>query len=591
MSTGIAAVYCTDVRYLRLLSNALVAAALAAMLVLTLVFQLNPTLPLRPARLLPVAMTVGVFYLLLVTVIVFAVLLARLVLARDHFSPAWVSVGVLAWIAAATALAGAALMWANLRTFGLVLEAETVERMVNGSLVLVVSAALFVFTAIVRTHLGPAGRPVWGTLFAAVWIGSAAGPLAIRGRSVPPLPATGPIDLALDFVAAETRPRLTLIAIDAASLDFIASAAAEGRLPNFGRILDAGSVMHLATVHPTSAEAVWTAAATGKLPQKNGVRSGASYRLRHGGDPVLLLPDFCFAQGLVRFGILIEQPHDSATPRTQMVWNILDALGIPVGIVDWPLTYPAPPVRGYVVSDAYSRLVAWPSGLADPSAVYPVTLQVHVLRAAEAGGDASQSHLAGVARRHETPGRTDRLYDGIARALDERWPLPVTLVRYQSLDAIGHYFLRYAIPAEFGDVTSHERARFGSVLEQHYAFIDGAVGRAMASLGPDDLLLVVSGYGMEPMGIAKRFLERLVGDAELSGTHERAPDGFLMAYGGPVAPGRLAARGSIVDVVPTMLYFLGLPIGRDMDGYARTDLFQASFTEQRPITFIPSYDR
>ena len=39
-----------------------------------------------------------------------------------------------------------------------------------------------------------------------------------------------------------------------------------------------------------------------------------------------------------------------------------------------------------------------------------------------------------------------------------------------------------------------------AVLEHHYAIIDETVGRAMAALGPDDLLLVVSGYGMEPLG-------------------------------------------------------------------------------------------
>ena len=48
---------------------------------------------------------------------------------------------------------------------------------------------------------------------------------------------------------------------------------------------------------------------------------------------------------------------------------------------------------------------------------------------------------------------------------------------------------------------------------------------------------------------------------------------------------------SVVDVVPTVLYFLGLPIGRDMDGYARTDVFQRRFTDEKPITFIPTYDR
>src|SRR5207247_8007921 len=107
------------------------------------------------------------------------------------------------------------------------------------------------------------------------------------------------------------------LAIDAGSLDFITGATAEGLLPNFGRILDAGAVMHLATLHPTSAEAVWAAVATGKLPQKNGVRSAGTYRLEPAADPIQLLPDYCFARGLVRFGFLVEEPPTSATLRTR----------------------------------------------------------------------------------------------------------------------------------------------------------------------------------------------------------------------------------------------------------------------------------
>jgi hypothetical protein len=64
-----------------------------------------------------------------------------------------------------------------------------------------------------------------------------------------------------------------------------------------------------------------------------------------------------------------------------------------------------------------------------------------------------------------------------------------------------------------------------------------------------------------------------------------------MAYGAPVAKARSLRRGSVLDVVPTLLYFLGLPIGRDMDGFARADIFQPAFTEERPLTFIPTYDR
>jgi hypothetical protein len=121
-------------------------------------------------------------------------------------------------------------------------------------------------------------------------------------------------------------------------------------------------------------------------------------------------------------------------------------------------------------------------------------------------------------------------------------------------------------------------------------YLDGIVGRAMASLGPDDLLLVVSGFGMEPLSLGKRVLERVIGDPELSGSHERAPDGFVMAYGRHVAKGNLL-RASVVDIAPTVLYYFGLPIARDLDGFARTDIFTRAFTEDRPITFIPFYER
>jgi hypothetical protein len=95
---------------------------------------------------------------------------------------------------------------------------------------------------------------------------------------------------------------------------------------------------------------------------------------------------------------------------------------------------------------------------------------------------------------------------------------------------------------------------------------------------------------MEPLSLGKRVLEGLVGDRELSGSHERAPDGFVIAYGRHVAKGNFP-RASVVDLMPTILYYFGLPIARDLDGFARTDILTRAFTDRRPITFIPFYDR
>ena len=96
----------------------------------------------------------------------------------------------------------------------------------------------------------------------------------------------------------------------------------------------------------------------------------------------------------------------------------------------------------------------------------------------------------------------DAAAEQIAESFGGLRPVQFTAIRYPGIDAVGHYYLRYAVPREFGDVSDEERLRHGRVLEQYYTYLDGIVGRAMTSLGPDDLLLVVSGFGMEPLVLA-----------------------------------------------------------------------------------------
>ena len=579
-------------RYLRMLSNSVAVAALAAGYIVVLVLQLNPSIPLTPRGVFPVLVSLGAFYVVQLTLFFYVALVLRQVLSSERHSPAWISIGVIVWLGAAGAAAGAALMWGNLQTFASVLEPRIRIEIVRSMVTMIGASMLFAAVALARAQFGPRARTWNAVVVAAIATMSILVPLAFRGRGSWPVLEARPIDTATDFGSAERSARVTILALDAASLDVITSAAAEGRLPNFGRILDAGSVMHLATIHPTSPEAVWAAVATGKLPQKNGVRSAGIYHMAPRGT-IELLPDYCLAHELVRLGFLSEEAHTSATLRARALWSILSAFHVSVGVVGWSLTYPSPEVLGYVVSDSYHRRGSRSPEIDASRLTYPSELPANAALAIDGGGmdDAEVVPASMTEPRFGAPGRTDRVYDHIAQALAATHPTQVTIVRYQSLDPIGHYFLRYAAPSEFGDVSDEERRRLGLVLERHYSFIDEAIGRAMTALGPDDLLLVVSGYGMKPLSPSKRLLEKAIGDPDLSGTHDGAPDGFLMAYGAPVAKGRLPVQGWVVDVVPTVLYFLGLPVGRDMDGYARTDIFQRSFTEERPITFIPSYDR
>src|SRR5215475_12376428 len=128
----------------------MVAALLGAGYVLAVVIQLNPTLSLDPSRLAPVALTIVLFYAANLTAFFYACLVLRELLAREAPSPAWFSVTVLSRLAAASATAGALLMWLNLRTFELVLPSRTVDVMFKGMLMVAASAFLFVVIGSLR---------------------------------------------------------------------------------------------------------------------------------------------------------------------------------------------------------------------------------------------------------------------------------------------------------------------------------------------------------------------------------------------------------------------------------------------------------
>lgn len=575
-------------RYLRMLTNSVIAGALGAAYLTVVVLQLNPHLGLEPREIAPLYGTLALFYGAHLAVIFYGLMVVGQLFASEVLSPGWLSVRVLSWAAAGAATAAAAVMWMNLRGFGTVLDSEPARRMAEGALAMSASAAVLVAIALVHQFSRRRATAALVVIFVIAVGGSLALPVAERGRGVPRTLAARRLNVG-GVVQPPPAARVVMLLVDGASLDYISTATAAGRLPNFGKILDRGAAMHLATLRPTQPEPVWSAVATGKYPPKNGIRAAATYHVREDKEPIELLPDYCYAHALVHLGFLTEVPHTSAALRARPLWHILGDLGISVGVVAWPLTYPAQPVRGYLVSERFHQGTELDTQLAYPPEA--------IATARAAAGDLSvESGVAQVAARAASdapdwpPSSLDRTYQRIAADLQSRFAPQFVALRYQGLDLVGHYFLRYAMPRSFGDVPDEQRRRLGQVLDRYYGYIDSEVGAAIDALAPDDLLLVVSGFGMEPVSLGKRLLERVVGDPDLNGTHEGAPDGFLLAYGSAVSAGRVP-RGSIVDVAPTVLYFLAQPAGRDMDGYARTDIFRRTFTAARPITFIPSYDR
>ena len=578
-------------RYLRLLANAMAGAVLIAGYVVVLVLQLNPQVPTLSVTALGWVGAVMAFYVPYLGVGLFFLLLVTELMTSRAFRPAWLSVRLLAWLGAAGASAAAVITWANLQAFRNVLSAASAERLADGAIATTVCAAVLVATALWRYSFAGQGSRAAAAVLGLSMLLSVVVPLWLRGPGEIAVPSPrryaspSPVTFA---------PRVRVVALDGASLGFIRQRVAAGQLPNFGRLLDRGAVADLATVRPTEAEPAWATAATGVNAPRNGVRSSSTYRVRPvEAYPVDVLPDYCFAEALVYQGFVRSEPHSAASLRTRPMWEILADYGLPSGVAGWPLTHPARAERGYLLSDRFDEATSSPlrpdADAGDPTTAVDVAREVFDGWQARPWQDILPAYAARAQERPDLErARWDYAYTEAAASLDERFAPRLSSVRYEALDALGHAYLRDAQPERFGDPPRSDPQR--SILDRYYTFIDHEVGLAARRLAPGDLLLVVSAYGMEPAVLSRRLLARLLGVSGLSGTHDEAPDGFLLAYGTNVVSGQFR-RGAVVDLAPTVLYYLGIPVGRDMDGFARTDLFVRSFALERPVKFVASHER
>lgn len=100
-------------RFLRMLTNSLLAGALGAGYLTILVLQLNPQIPLASDTTWRWFATLALLYGLHLAVIFYLFIVIREFFALRVLSPGWASVRMLAWMAAASAAVASVLMWLN----------------------------------------------------------------------------------------------------------------------------------------------------------------------------------------------------------------------------------------------------------------------------------------------------------------------------------------------------------------------------------------------------------------------------------------------------------------------------------------------
>jgi hypothetical protein len=127
----------------------------------------------------------------------------------------------------------------------------------------------------------------------------------------------------------------------------------------------------------------------------------------------------------------------------------------------------------------------------------------------------------------------------------------------------------------------------GDALRAYAQQLDRAVA-ALARSHPDHLLVVCSPTAIVAPALPSTFysvvLDMLTSDAT------GADDGFVLLAGPGVGHAENARPAFVIDVVPTVLFAAGLPVGRDMDGQVLTGAFTEEFLRRGTLAAIQTYE-
>ncbi|UCE84653.1 MAG: alkaline phosphatase family protein [Deltaproteobacteria bacterium] len=404
--------------------------------------------------------------------------------------------------------------------------------------------------------------------------------------------------------ASATGLKIALIGVDGATFDVLEPLVEAGALPEFERLLEIGAHAPLRSLESTVSPAVWTTIATGQLPAQHGI------------------DDFNVPVGEAGRMQLVSTGHR----KRLALWNMAGPFGRSVGVIGWWVTWPAEPVRGFVVSDrvAHSRHQSWADGKQYTHLTYPPELydelhalvidpdhppldemlEIAPLRPSEIEEMRSVKrpvlfHWLSV---FQSGYSEQRSYEKIAFELLKRRQPDLFLLLLIANDPISHTFWHFYEPDAFpGGVDPERAARLGAVIPNVYRHNDRTLARLRERLDPDTVLFVVSDHGFGASGrlpqpsawVGFKAGERSRVARPLnvgqSGSHRR--DGVLIAAGGPIRPGAVpGTTPTVLDIAPTLLALLGLPVARDMPGRVLEELIDPAFLAAHPIRRIDSYE-
>ena len=246
--------------------------------------------------------------------------------------------------------------------------------------------------------------------------------------------------------------RVLVLGLDGASWRIIEPMARRGRLPNLARLMTEGSSGVLESTLPPVTLPAWVSMMTGKNPGKLGVFD----LLRRDG-----------------YGV---EPNGYCYGEHAPLWQILNAYGVKVGVMNLPGTYPPEEVDGFMVT-----------GMMTPSKRSTFSYPSNI--AADLDSTVSEYEIDVPQWQYFDE---DHFIKDIYKVTEKRGRAAEYLI-----DAIPCDF--YMIVFTSSDRLQHVLWSRREVIEEYWEELDRVLGRVLRLFGEDSTVLVVSDHGFAPL--------------------------------------------------------------------------------------------
>ncbi|MFN9371282.1 MAG: alkaline phosphatase family protein [Planctomycetaceae bacterium] len=370
--------------------------------------------------------------------------------------------------------------------------------------------------------------------------------------------------------------RVLLIGWDAADWQVAAPLMDEGKMPHLERFVSEGVMGNISTLFPALSPMLWTSIATGKRAHRHGIHGFAEPDPKSGG----------------------VRPITSLGRKCKALWNILSQQGLKSNVVGWWPSFPAEPIHGVMVANHFQEAtgatdnsrplrpgMVWPpeksEGLArlriHPTEILAQDVELFIPRLAELDQDQEKRLSAFVKILAETS-----TIQAVATALMQHEPWDFMGVYFDGIDHFCHGFMRFH-PPRLPWIRERDFEFYKEVVTGAYRFHDMLLGVLLELAGPETTVILMSDHGFESGALRVRELPN-----EPAGPADDHRSYGMLAMRGPgLKRDELIHGANLLDIAPTVLTLLGLPVGRDMDGRVLT----SAFTTPPEVESIESWEQ